>query len=392
MQDGELIWDFIQLPNLGFIGNTGSQLDIYGTPTNLFSTGLNGYSLEFADERMCPVEIGDINYGDTFNNMPLSEGLRRIIYDYLPPTCSIEITGVYSVGYAEVGTYPTPSLQYTINKKTLNTVTTGLSNMIPGAYPAIVSNSYETITGSSSGVVISPIPPVSTEFTITVGDGLNTASASTQITGIYPYFYGFSTNTTMNSIGLAGLSKLTESMGDKTIDVNGIGNLYFIYDSDYGTLSNIYDEYGNTSSGSFSYTTEILSSPTGLWAAKEFYVYQWNGAPQIGPPSVNYQQVNIADAIDNRLVVGPSQFYTDKDDLPYKYTGMRVWDLNSGVSGVPYVWTGTTFSTEASSGIAGSGTPGVISKFIGGGNVLADSIIKEVGVNIGIGTMEKELI
>ena len=289
MQDGELIWDLIQLPQLNYIGNTGSQLDIYGTPTNLFSTGLNGYSLEFADERMCPVEIGDINYGDTFNNMPLSEGLRRIIYDYLPPSCSIEITGVYSVGYAEVGTYPTPKLEYTINKKTLNTITTGLSNMIPGAYPPIVSNSYETITGSSSGVVISPIPPVSTEFKITVGDGLNTASASTQITGIYPYFYGFSTNTTMNSIGLAGLSKLVESMGDKTIDVNGIGNLYFIFDSDYGTLSNIYDEYGNTSSGSFSYTTEILSSPTGLWAAKEFYVYQWNGAPQIGPPSVNYQ-------------------------------------------------------------------------------------------------------
>jgi len=101
-------------------------------------------------------------------------------------------------------------------------------------------------------------------------------------------------------------------------------------------------------------------------------------------------QVNIADAIDNRLVVGPSQFYTDKDDLPYKYAGMRVWDLNSGVSGVPYVWTGTTFSTEASSGIAGSGTPGVISKFIGGGNVLDDSIIKEVGVNIGIGTISPD--
>ena len=37
MQDGELIWDLIQLPQLNYIGNTGSQLDIYGTPTNLFS-------------------------------------------------------------------------------------------------------------------------------------------------------------------------------------------------------------------------------------------------------------------------------------------------------------------------------------------------------------------
>jgi len=284
MENGELVWDSIQLPNLGFIGITGSQLDIYGTPTNV-----NGYSLEFEDTRMCPVQIGDINYGDTFNNMPLSEGLRRIIYDYLPPTCSIEITGVYSVGYAEVGTYPTPTLKYTINKKTLNTQISGLSNMIPGAYPAIISNSYETITGNSSGVVISPIPPTSTEFKITVGDGLNTASASTQITGIYPYFYGFSTNATMNSIGLAGLSKLVEPMGDKTVDVTGMGNLYFVYDSDYGTLSNIYDDLGNTASGSFSTSTLILSSPTGLWAAKSFYVYQWNGAPQIGPPSVNYQ-------------------------------------------------------------------------------------------------------
>lgn len=284
MENGELIWDFIQLPSLDYIGNTGSQLDIYGTPVNI-----NGYSLEFEDSRMCPVQIGDINYGDTFNNMPLSEGLRRIIYDYLPPTCSIEITGVYSVGYAEVGTYPTPTLEYTINKKTLNTQISGLSNMIPGAYPAIVSNSYETIVGSSSGVVISPIPPTSTEFKITVSDGLNTASASTQITGIYPYFYGFSTNLTMNSIGLSGLTKLVEPMGDKIIDITGIGNFYFVYDSDYGTLSNIYDNYGNTASASFSVSTIILSSPTGLWAVKSFNVYQWNGAPQIGPPSVNYQ-------------------------------------------------------------------------------------------------------
>jgi len=96
-------------------------------------------------------------------------------------------------------------------------------------------------------------------------------------------------------------------------------------------------------------------------------------------------QVNIAQSIDNRLVVGPSQFYTDKDDLPYKYAGMRVWDLNSGVSGVPYVWTGTTFSTESSSGIAGGGTNGFIPKFIGGGNELDDSIIRESSGNIGIG-------
>ena len=284
--NNKLYWDFIQLPSLDFIGTTGSQLDIYGSPINL-----NGYSLEFSDNRRCPVEIGDISYGDTFNNNSLSEILRRLIYQYTGPTCDVEIIGQYSNGYSEVGTYPVPTIQWTINKKTLDTQITGLSNMIPGAYPAISSTSYETIIGTSTGVVISPITATSTEFKVTVSDGIQTASASTEISGIYPYFYGFSSNTTMTNIGLAGLTKLVEPQGDKIVDITGNGNLFFIYDADYGTLSNIYDNYGNTASGSFSSSTLVLSSPTGLWAGKEFYVYQWNGVSQIGPPSVNYQFV-----------------------------------------------------------------------------------------------------
>jgi hypothetical protein len=93
----------------------------------------------------------------------------------------------------------------------------------------------------------------------------------------------------MNSIGLASLSKLVEPKGDKVIDISGSGNYYFIYDYNYGTLSNIYDSTGNTSSGSFSATQSILSSPTGLWAGKQFWVYQWSSVPQIGPPSENFQ-------------------------------------------------------------------------------------------------------
>ena len=283
--DGEeLIWDYMKLPVPDYIGETGSQLDIYGTPTNV-----NGYPIEFADSRMCPVQIGDILYGDTFNNMPLSETLRRLIYNYLPPTCDIRIIGAYSSGYAEVGTYPTPNLQFTINKKTLPTLITGLVNMIPGSYPAISSTSYTSITSNSNGIVMSPVLASSTEFKVNVNDGVGSGSASTTLTGIYPYFYGFSNNLTMNSIGLASLSKLVEPIGDKTVDITGSGNLYFIYDFDYGTLSNIYDNYGNTSSASFSHSSIVLSSPTGLWAAKEFYVYQWDSVSQMGPPSVNYQ-------------------------------------------------------------------------------------------------------
>jgi hypothetical protein len=59
-----------------------------------------------------------------------------MIYEYLPPLSTLLI----DYKYAEVGTYPTPVLSYTITKRTLSTETTALSNMIPSSYPSIVSN------------------------------------------------------------------------------------------------------------------------------------------------------------------------------------------------------------------------------------------------------------
>ena len=120
---------------------------------------------------------------------------------------------------------------------------------------------------------------------------MTTNSAIATVTGIYPYFYGFSSLTTMTTAGLSSLTKLVEPKGTKNVDVIGNGNFYFIYDSDYPVLSAIYNEFGNTiSSASFSSPTIMtLSSPTGLWASKQFRVYKYSGVPQIGPPSVNYQ-------------------------------------------------------------------------------------------------------
>ncbi len=93
----------------------------------------------------------------------------------------------------------------------------------------------------------------------------------------------------MTTAGLASLTKLVEPQSNKDVDIFGSGNLYFIQDNDYPVLSNVFDELGNTISSSFSSTTLTLSSPTGLWASKQFRVYQWNGVPQIGPPTVQYR-------------------------------------------------------------------------------------------------------
>ena len=94
----------------------------------------------------------------------------------------------------------------------------------------------------------------------------------------------------MTTVGLGSLTKKVESYGDKIYDYTGSGNMYFIYPKVYGTLSNIYDSFGNTCSASFSTpTSQIFSSPTGLWASEEFWIYQYSSAPTIGLPSENFE-------------------------------------------------------------------------------------------------------
>lgn len=283
-ENGTLSWGDITLPNLNTIGVTGSLLQIQGTPVNV-----NSYPIEFSDSRMTPLAFSDIAVGSTFSNQPISEVLRRLIYPYLGPVCSIEILAPYNTGYVEVGSFPTPTIKFTITKRTLPTLLTSLTNMIPSVYPPILTPGQTTVTSTSNGIVISPVSATATVFGISVTDGTQSFSATASLEGIYPFFYGFSTATTMNSITLADLSKLVEPKGNKTLDISGSGNYYFVYDYNYGTLSNIFDSYGNTASGSFSATYSILSSPTGLWAGKQFYVYKWGSVPQIGPPSENFQ-------------------------------------------------------------------------------------------------------
>lgn len=282
--NGYLNWGDILYQQQNYIGVTGSELNMLGDPLTI-----NGYSLDFTDSRWVPFNINDVALGSTFSQFKIDELLKRMIYPYLPPSCSIKLLPPYEAGVTEVGSFPDPILEFTINKKTDDTLASSLINMIPGSYPGIVSTVYQSETNVSNGIVFSPVGATSTDFTVSVGDGTSTASATTTLTGIYPYFYGFSNLTTMTNIGLEGLSKLVESKSDKVVDLSGSGNYYFIYDYDYGTLSNIIG-FGTPSIGSFSsVTSQIFSSPTGLWAGKKFWIYQWPNAGTIGPLSVNFE-------------------------------------------------------------------------------------------------------
>lgn len=87
--------------------------------------------------------------------------------------------------------------------------------------------------------------------------------------------------------------------------------------------------------------------------------------------------LNNATPIDTRIVASGS---SQRDAIPYKYEGLRIFDLSNNR---PYVYTGGTWSKEITDQVFG--TTGSISKFVSS-NTVGDSNIYQVGANVGINT------
>jgi hypothetical protein len=272
-QDDSMIYNNLttQLPST--IGTTSQPLNIFGNPTNI-----NGYDFSFTDNRKSPVEIGDIKFGTTFSNFNISEVLQRIVYQYLPPISTIRLLPPHEKGYVEFGELPSVSLEFTIFKRTLNTNTTSLLNMTPGTFPAITTQQYSSITATASGLITSSLNTSGVTFSVFVNDGSQSNSSSTNIRGIYPYFYGFS-SPSINNSNLLQLVKLVEDKSDKDIIIQpGSGTFYFIYDNLYGDLDEILNQNDQPLiiNDDFDVFTQTLSSPNGLWVNKVFKIYRIN--------------------------------------------------------------------------------------------------------------------
>ena len=262
---GKLSWEQITFPITNTIGTSSLQLNIFGTPVTV-----NNYSLELNDSDYMPISVGGISMGTTFSNLPIVEVLRRIIYTYLGPLCSLTINSKY----VELGTTPQPILTYTINKRTNVTQPISLSNMIPGSLNAITDSNFVTQTGTAIGLI--PNATIGTtpiNFTITVSDGIKMATASSSIQGILPYFYGIVSSSISQLQLFSNLNKVIEPKSDKIFSVVGTGDFYFIYDSSYPDLTHIYDE-SNDIISSFTQSIVVKSSPAGFWVNKSFKVYK----------------------------------------------------------------------------------------------------------------------
>jgi hypothetical protein len=93
-------------------------------------------------------------------------------------------------------------------------------------------------------------------------------------------------------------------------------------------------------------------------------------------------RLNSAKPIDDRIVVGDNNRYTNRESIELKYIGLRVWDINESKT---FVWNGNSWILDSgSSGSSGvNGTTNYIPKF-NSSTTISNSIIYEVGGRIGI--------
>jgi len=270
--ESSMIYDNLTTQLSSTLGTSSQPLDIFGNPTNI-----NGYDFNFTDNRKSTIEIGDIKLGESFTDFSISEMLQRMVYQYLPPFSTIKILPPNEKGYVEVGTIPNISLEFSIFRRTFNTNVAALLNMNPGTYPAITSQNYSSITATASGLISSALNTIGVTFSVIVGDGTQSTTSSANIRGIYPYFYGFSSQGSINTSNILQLNKVVEDKSNKDIVIQpGSGFFYFMYDSLYGDLDEILSDTGLDITNQFDDFEQTLSSPTGLWVNKEFKVYRIN--------------------------------------------------------------------------------------------------------------------
>lgn len=283
------------------IGQAGSTTNVYGSDVYL-----NGYSLEFIEDRIVPETIGGIEQGASFSegsfngqNWPISEVLRNLIYPEISPTVSLDVLNVDTNNKcAEVGQPVNLSFSYSIityardNSESISqyflrdngVVNSGTWNIIDGpsgplvGTPSTIFSFTQSYVDSGNNLVGESLDYgllVSNIDTGILNPDISTVGfdfvAVDSIVFVAPFLSGFSNNLNdFNPLGLTNL--LQDPLMDKIIDVNP-GSGGFIEDELYSdTPAYIYFAHPYSGTEQVKY----IKDPNG------FIIHDYNNLPLSG--------------------------------------------------------------------------------------------------------------
>ncbi len=221
---------------------------------------------------------GGVAVGDTFDNVPISKVLDKILYPYVAPVVSASAApsngGTYEIG---VGTTVT-SVTANVTKKA-RTITK-VEVFGSDSADALATKTDGVANGGSFSLAFSKELKAAaangTKFTVKVTDSDNKVTSANTATFnlVYPFYQGVvAAGATVDAAAVKALTKKVETKGNKKWAYTATNQkMVFAYPASYGNLTKIYDANNFDVTGTFTKSTVNVSCADGTSVAYNVYV------------------------------------------------------------------------------------------------------------------------
>ena len=185
---------------------------------------------------------GGIAAGETFDEVPITEMLTKILYPWVAPTVTASITAPSNGGVKEKGdTQNVTNIRVNVTKKSSNITKV---EVFDGA-SSLGSKTDSVANGGQFDFTVSVAVNENKGFQAKVTDaaGKTTTANTGSFTFVYPYYYGtVASAAAANEATIKGLTKQVVTKGNKTYSFNLNNNCAcFAYPASYGDLKSIKD-------------------------------------------------------------------------------------------------------------------------------------------------------
>lgn len=221
---------------------------------------------------------GGVAVGDTFDNVPISKVLDKILYPYVAPVVSASAApsngGTFEIG---VGTTVT-SVTANVTKKARSI--TKVEVFGSDSATALATKTEGVANGGSFSLVFSKELKAAaangTRFTVKVTDSDNkvTSANTGTFSLVYPFYQGVvAAGATVDAAAVKALTKKVETKGNKKWAYTAANQkMVFAYPASYGNLTKIFDANNFDVTGTFTKSTVNVSCADGTSVAYNVYV------------------------------------------------------------------------------------------------------------------------
>lgn len=221
---------------------------------------------------------GGVAVGDTFDNVPISKVLDKILYPYVAPVVSASAApsngGTFEIG---VGTTVT-SVTANVTKKARSI--TKVEVFGSDSATALATKTEGVANGGSFSLAFSKELKAAaangTRFTVKVTDSDNkvTSANTGTFSLVYPFYQGVvAAGATVDAAAVKALTKKVETKCNKKWAYTAANQkMVFAYPASYGNLTKIFDANNFDVTGTFTKSTVNVSCADGTSVAYNVYV------------------------------------------------------------------------------------------------------------------------